>query len=113
MYVFVVFGTKISLVLLYLRIWSERPMFRILCWTALALLGTALIAFEVAIIAQCRPIASQWTRFSDSGSQGQCVDEKTLLWALAGTDIGFNVLVIVLPVRQIAKLNLTWAKRVG
>ena len=88
-------------------------MFRILCWIALALLGAALVAFEVAIIAQCRPITSQWTRFDDSGRQGQCVDRQALLWALAGTDIALNVLVLVLPARHIVKLDLAWAKKIG
>lgn len=116
LYVFVVFGTKISLVLLYLRVWSKRSMFRVLCWIPLALLAGSLIAFEVATIVQCRPIASQWTRFegsgSGSGSEGRCVDRKALLAALSGVNIAFDVLLIVLPIRHFIKTNGTWTKRI-
>lgn len=89
-------------------------MFRVICWITLALLAGALIAFEVATIIQCRPIASQWSRFEGSGSdsEGQCVDRKALLAALSGVNIAFDVVLIVLPIRQFMRANGTWTKRI-
>ncbi|KXS96224.1 hypothetical protein AC578_9631 [Pseudocercospora eumusae] len=113
MYTFVVFGTKISLVLLYLRIWHARDTFRNLCWLILVLLTSALVAFQVVAIVQCIPIASQWRRFVDPNTQGSCIDRQAWAWALAGAEIGFNVLVILLPIRKLLKMKVSWPKRLG
>ncbi|USW53511.1 hypothetical protein Slin15195_G068300 [Septoria linicola] len=112
-YVFVIFGTKISIVLLYLRVWPDATTFRKLCWITLGLLAAALVAFEVSTIAQCRPISSQWEQLEDLNLQGQCIDRQSLLWALAGVVIAFDVVVMLLPVRHLVKLKISSAKRVG
>ncbi|KXT09076.1 hypothetical protein AC579_1159 [Pseudocercospora musae] len=113
MYTFVIFGTKISLVLLYLRIWHARDTFRNLCWLTLVLLTSALVAFQVVAIAQCLPIASQWQRFVDPNAHGSCIDRQTWVWALAGAEIGFDVLLILLPIPKLLKLKVSWPRKLG
>lgn len=71
------------------------------------MLGAALISFEVSVIAQSRPIASQWNSLQDPDLQSQCVDRQILLWVLAAVDIGFNVLVLLLPIRSIIRMKTT------
>ncbi|CAK1360879.1 unnamed protein product [Cercospora beticola] len=113
LYVLIIFSTKISLVLFYLRTWPTAGGLRKLWWTSLGLLGAALISFEVSVIAQCRPIASQWNSLQDPDLQIQCVDRQILLWVLAGVDIGFNVLVLLLPIRSIIRMKTTLGTTIG
>ncbi|KAF2207583.1 hypothetical protein CERZMDRAFT_119012 [Cercospora zeae-maydis SCOH1-5] len=107
LYVLVVFGTKISLVLFYLRTWPTAGGPRMIWWISLGLLVAALISFEVSVIAQCRPIASQWDSLQNANLQSQCVERSVLLWALAGVDIGFNVLVLLVPIRSLIRMKTT------
>ncbi|PPJ58358.1 hypothetical protein CBER1_04476 [Cercospora berteroae] len=113
LYVLVIFSTKISLVLFYLRTWPTAGGLRKLWWISLGLLGAALISFEVSVIAQCRPIASQWNALQDPDLQSQCVDRQILLWVLAAVDIGFNVLVLLLPIRSIIRMKATLWTTIG
>ncbi|KAM3423954.1 hypothetical protein BST61_g1347 [Cercospora zeina] len=113
LYVLVVFGTKISLVLFYLRTWPTAGGLRMVWWISLGLLVAALLSFETSVIAQCRPIASQWDSLQNSNLQSQCVDRQILLWALAGFDIGFNVLVLLLPIRSLIRMKTTMWTTIG
>jgi hypothetical protein len=53
----VTFGTKISFVLLYLRIWKDSNMFfRRTCWAMVVVLICALISFEFSTILICESL---------------------------------------------------------
>lgn len=112
LYLAVVFGTKISLVLLYLRIFlTDARALRAACWIVVSALAMSLVAFEFATIFQCIPISYNWTRFN--GATGHCTDQQAQVYAAAGINIFFNVLVIVMPLGQILRLGISPMKKIG
>ncbi|EME45043.1 hypothetical protein DOTSEDRAFT_149838, partial [Dothistroma septosporum NZE10] len=112
LYIAVVFGTKISLVLLYLRIFlTDARALRVICWIVVSALGMCLVAFEFATIFQCIPIRYNWTKFD--GGMGHCTDRQAQVYAVAGVNILFDILVIFMPLRHILKLGISPMKKAG
>lgn len=114
LYVAVVFGTKVSLVLLYLRIWSKDSRnLNMACWIVIGLLTALFISFEFATIFQCIPISYNWRSLIDRTAKGSCTDRQAQIYSQAAFNIFFDVLVLLLPVPSLLKLNISWMKKLG
>jgi hypothetical protein len=104
--------TKLSLLLLYVRIWPDRstPF-----WHACAVVGTLLaLSIPAALfpaVFQCRPVSYYWTRLMHT--TGACVDQTDLSIANATIVIAFDLAVLLLPVYNVARLRVSVAMRVG
>ncbi|CZT16309.1 uncharacterized protein RCC_02151 [Ramularia collo-cygni] len=110
----VVILSKIAVVLLYLRIWtidSMKKALRIQCWIVVAFLAATVLAFDLALIFQCWPIASVWNIFT--GGPSSCVELQPLLYTFAGLNIFFNFVVFFLPIHSLRKLDIPWQKKAG
>lgn len=98
---------KLSLVLLYLRLWSERKTsFRMICWIVASLLVLSAISGLFATIFSCDPNSYAWRRVIP-GTIGSCVRRTALSVAQAATVIAFDVVVILLPIPKLLKLPLS------
>lgn len=115
LYSVAIFLTKISLVLLYLRTWSKpkggSSRFHTACLVSLVGLSTTMIAFTIVCIAQCQPISYIWTFVK--GGTGTCIDRTAWLWGLSSADIGWNLIVILLPISQLLMLKVSGHKKLG
>jgi hypothetical protein len=54
--------TKISIVLFYLRIFSEQvsTTFRKICWALIGLFTATPIVFTIVLVNQCKPLSYSW-----------------------------------------------------
>ncbi|KAF2166244.1 hypothetical protein M409DRAFT_23436 [Zasmidium cellare ATCC 36951] len=115
LYSVAIFLTKISLVLLYLRTWSKpkggSSRFHTAYLVSLVGLSTTMIAFTIVCIAQCQPISYIWTFVK--GGTGTCIDRTAWLWGLSSADIGWNLIVILLPISQLLMLKVSGHKKLG
>lgn len=108
-------GTKMSLVLLYLRIWtadSVTPAFRIACWTLIAILASTAAAGAFAIIFQCTPVSYAWLSITGE-IQGKCIRIGAFTYTFGALNICYDVIVFFLPVHSLLKLRITWPRKVG
>lgn len=103
--------TKISMLLLYLRIFPERYL-RIIFYSVLAFTSAWGIAVLFANIFACSPMSHFWTRW-DGEHEGQCISAEQLLWAHAIINIVLDVVIIGLPMPTLFKLNMRWGKKIG
>ncbi|KAK4497199.1 hypothetical protein PRZ48_011649 [Zasmidium cellare] len=115
LYSVTIFLTKISLVLLYLRLWPKIPgessRFKTLCLLSLFGLFATMVAFTIACIAQCQPISYVWAFVK--GSKGTCIDRTAWMFALGGTEIGWNAVLILLPARRLFTLKASNQRKLG
>ncbi|CAK1358667.1 unnamed protein product [Cercospora beticola] len=108
----VVFGTKMAFVLLYLRIWKDSSIvFRRICQVILVLLAMATIGFTFSTIFLCQPVSYTWKALS--GLKGTCVNRNAQLYSNSAVNIAMDVIVLLLPVRKILQLRMTWPKKIG
>ncbi|KAK5056722.1 hypothetical protein LTR84_012254 [Exophiala bonariae] len=100
--------TKISLVLLYLRIFPSRT-FKMISW---GVIGFVISYCTVAVcmsIWQCDPIEKAWRKTLP----GQCIKIGILWYVNSVFTLVADVLLIVLPLNQIWQLKLPLSQKIG
>lgn len=100
-YKIVVCLNKISVILLYMRIFIEQR-FRLLCFGALGIIISSGIATVFATIFQCLPQERSW----DKNVEGRCIDSSAFWIANAVINISTDLIVLALPVHEVVKLQL-------
>ncbi|KAL2884411.1 hypothetical protein SGCOL_000357 [Colletotrichum sp. CLE4] len=106
-------ATKISILLFYQRIFllstASSPSFKI----SLTLGYVLSIAYPIIIWATmanaCSPISFYWNQFV--GEQGKCIDINTFYLALAIINMVNDVIVLLIPIPQILKLQMSGRKK--
>ncbi|KAK4085376.1 uncharacterized protein Triagg1_366 [Trichoderma aggressivum f. europaeum] len=88
--------TKMSIVLLYLRIFVQR-WFRISCYILLAIVTMYCIASTLTSIFQCQPISGAW----DKSIEPKCLSLTEVWYSNAGYSIATDVLILALPMQPI------------
>ena len=96
---------RISILAFYLRIFVSQT-FRYQAWGLMA-----LITFALTFILQCNPLSFAWNRW-DGEHTGTCIHLNAMAWAAAGSNIALDLCTIILPLPQIAKLQLSWGKKI-
>jgi hypothetical protein len=112
LYKVVVCLNKVSVILLYMRIFTSRIFisrrFRWLRYCALAIVIASGVATIFATIFQCVPIQRSWNKSVD----GNCIDSSKFWVANAVINISTDVVVLALPIREISKLQLKLQEKI-
>ncbi|TQS36145.1 hypothetical protein Golomagni_03412 [Golovinomyces magnicellulatus] len=107
-YIIVQTMTKISVLLLYHRIFPQRWFRRIIIFL-ICIMFVHCIAFGVVIITACKPIKSFWHK----EIKGRCIDVRAVGVVGAAFSIGEDVTFLLLPVPLIWKLKLKPSRKIG
>lgn len=105
LYLGIVMLTKISIVLLYLRIIpgtvSER--FRIICWVLIAGMVGNTIGCIFGISFQSNPLSYTWTQWTGE-THGTTVNLKAQQWAFSILNVFWDLCVFALPIPRLISL---------
>ncbi|KAI0153789.1 integral membrane protein [Pestalotiopsis sp. NC0098] len=93
--------TKMSILLLYLRIFVQR-WFRIACYILLAIVFSYMVAAFFASVFQCTPVPRAWNKTI----AGTCINITTNWYANAGFSIATDLTILALPMQPIYTSNL-------
>jgi len=104
-------GTKISILLFYLRIFPDR-WFRLCVYGMLGACAIYILGFIPAIILQCIPIRVAWLHW-DGEHHGKCINLNVEGWASGACNIAYDVIIIGLPLPILAKLKMKRRKKMG
>ncbi|KAL7945957.1 putative PTH11-type G-protein coupled receptor protein [Trichoderma barbatum] len=88
--------TKMSIVLLYLRIFVQK-WFRVSCYILLGIVTAYAVASTATSIFQCNPIRGAW----DKSMKPTCISLTMNWYANAGYSIATDVLILCLPMQPI------------
>nr|OQO23448.1 hypothetical protein B0A51_07753 [Rachicladosporium sp. CCFEE 5018] len=94
-------ATKASILVQYLRIFSDRVT-RTCCWILMALLVPAVTWAIFGGTFLCRPVAKLW----HPDLPGTCLSAEAYWLSAAGINIGLDFLVLILPLPGVTKLRL-------
>ncbi|KAF2451836.1 hypothetical protein P171DRAFT_12575 [Karstenula rhodostoma CBS 690.94] len=103
--------TKISILLFYLRIFPHQGLRRIIYFT-IVLCVLYIIGFVTATALQCLPVRQAWERW-DGEHAGTCTNLNAIAWLSAGINILLDLIVIILPMREVTKLSMSRRRRFG
>lgn len=100
--------TKISVLLLYARIFGlSHGNFRTNLWATGAVTIAYPLTVMVGLLVACQPISHYWTRLAGE-SEGRCIVNTDLFFvALAIANLVINVWILVIPIPQILKLQMS------
>jgi len=100
---------KMSILLLYLRILTNRGA-RLACHVLLVLLGAIWLSFIIASSVQCLPLAYQWDKTIPGG---HCFDVGVFYKASSAPNIVTDIIIVVLPMPTIYRLQTTGLRKLG
>jgi hypothetical protein len=104
--------TKISIVLLYLRIFPKEiaKKFNYVGWGVIVALIAYFLSFLVVFIMECQPISYFWNQW-DGEHEGYCVNVQTSAYINGGINIFFDLVVFFLPIPKLMKLKVRDTRR--
>ncbi|KAK8022161.1 hypothetical protein PG993_012928 [Apiospora rasikravindrae] len=103
--------TKISILLLYLRIFPDRQ-FRKHIFILMVVMALFCVAFVVTLLTYCVPFDYTWTRW-DNEKTGKCINMDAQTYTCAALNIVLDIVIFFMPIPQLMKLDLSWKKKVG
>ena len=108
----VVVVTKISIVLLYLRIFPREVSrnFNYICYAVIVTLAAYLLAMCIFFGMQCKPISFFWKRW-DGKHTGRCINYRLGVYIGSGVNIAFDLVIFFLPVPRLLKLHVKDKRR--
>lgn len=104
--------TKISIVLLYLRIFPKKVSnrFAYTCWAVIAGLASYGVSFIIYFAFECRPISLFWTQW-DGEHAGTCLPLQKAIFVNSAFNILFDLVVFFLPVPKLLALRVRDSRR--
>ena len=111
-YQLVIILTKISIVLLYLRIFPKEvsKRFQYISWAVIAGLVVYGLGFIIYFGVECKPISYFWLQW-DGEHQGSCLITQGAIYANSAFNIFFDLVVFFLPVPKLMKLQVRDTRR--
>ncbi|KAK7918323.1 CFEM domain-containing protein [Apiospora marii] len=103
--------TKISILLLYLRIFPDRQ-FRKHIFVLMGVMALFCVAFVITLLTYCVPFDYTWTRW-DNEKHGKCINMDAQTYTCAALNIVLDIVIFFMPIPQLMKLDLSWKKKVG
>lgn len=101
--------TRISLLFLYLRIFTGRIV-RSLCWSLMVFLMICWASYSVTSIFQCVPIDFFWNRLSE---EGQCFNIDNFYRSFTPPYIVADILTILIPIPTVWRLRSSNSRKIG
>ncbi|KAL4908219.1 hypothetical protein BDW74DRAFT_147073 [Aspergillus multicolor] len=107
-YTLALLGFKISLLTSYLRFGGFIRLYRMVILGVIVACVCNQIAFTFVISFGCNPVARQW----DKAIPGTCIDTVASYYGIAGTSLGFDAIIITLPLPILGKLQLKLRQKI-
>jgi hypothetical protein len=102
--------TKVAVVCLYYRVFAVASVrFRMTCHIVNGFIIMSGMAFILAGIFQCRPIAFFWNR----SLKGKCFKEEPWWISWSAIQVSTDVILLALPLGQIISLRITKLEKAG
>ncbi|CAG7946893.1 unnamed protein product [Penicillium nalgiovense] len=100
--------TKMSILMLYLRIFIQR-WFRITCYALLFIITSYMVAAFFASIFQCTPVVRAWNKTIP----GSCINITTNWYANAGFSIATDIVILTLPMYPLYKSKIVLKRKIA
>jgi hypothetical protein len=102
--------TKISILLLYIRLFVHRWFLRT-CWVWIAIIVSFTIGTVFSSIFQCTPV--QWAFNKSLPGRGTCINMTAFWYANATFNILTDLVLIALPIPVVLKLQLPLKSKIA
>jgi len=101
---------KLSILALYLNIFTVSKRFTLFCWLNIGLTIGIVIPFVTVAIFQCRPISNT---FDIAPKGGYCLNLNAATWSHSALNVFTDVVIVVMPMMEVMALQMSWRKKLG
>ncbi|KAI4282372.1 MAG: hypothetical protein L6R35_005428, partial [Caloplaca aegaea] len=108
-YLVTLLGYKMSILILYLRLFAVNRTFRYVTWSMMFLVCGYLMANLLTQIFGCSPRSKYW----EPGTPGHCIDYTTAGLAYGSMNIVSDLLILILPIPLVWQLELSRREKVS
>jgi hypothetical protein len=102
--------TKLAFLFFFLRIFPSANTRRLI-WVSVGVSVLYTIGFAVTMIFACRPISAVWTSWDGTRNPDYCINQNTFYLVAAALNIGLDVAIVLIPIPELIKLNLSSRKK--
>ncbi|PGH18993.1 hypothetical protein AJ79_00026 [Helicocarpus griseus UAMH5409] len=102
--------TKVSILFFYLRIFTSRD-FKVIAYSVMGITVAYGTAVVLAVLFQCQPVHMAWKHWDGEHEDAKCANINLIGWISAAINIVLDVIIIVLPVRELFRLALSTKKK--
>ncbi|KAF2622047.1 hypothetical protein BU25DRAFT_452307 [Macroventuria anomochaeta] len=103
---------KLTLLFFFLRIFPKTIIRNLLKGTVVFTMFYGL-TFVIVAVFQCQPINHYWTNWDKEHEDGQCINVNALAWSNAIVSIILDIWMLVLPLYEVFRLQLSWRKKIS
>lgn len=104
--------SKLALLFFCLRIFP-KPIIRYLLWGTVAFTIAWGLASAIASVLQCLPVSASWTSWDLKERPAGCLNIHGLAWSNAGISIFLDFWMLLLPLSEVFKLQLSVKRKLG
>ncbi|TVY82748.1 Satratoxin biosynthesis SC1 cluster protein [Lachnellula suecica] len=108
LYILTIGMVKISILCFYLNVFP-RKSFKIATIIVLGFVVACITTFTLATVFQCTPVRRAW----QLDLPGKCVNYNAFSWSNAVLNIVQDILIVVLPIRELRSLQISSKKKIG
>lgn len=103
---------KLSILFLWKRMFGHVKLFRIICWSMIAITIAWSLAFFFATLFQCG-LEWTWNWAPITLFLTQCTNTLDMLTVFTATDVLTDFIIMFMPVPIIWKLNMPMRRKIG
>lgn len=107
-YLVTLFGYKLTILLLYLRLFGVNNKFKYCTWAVTAFVFGYLCSNVLTQIFGCIPIELSWKNVA-----GHCIDRPKAGFAYGSMNIISDLFIFILPMPMVWRLRLCWKGKLG
>lgn len=100
---------KISVLLLYLRLFSVNHRAKVVIRLTIGIVVTFSVAILFLYLFGCQPLKGLWS----SSPEGRCLDQASVLLGTAALNMGSNFLTLVIPLPLVWRLQTSRKERIA
>ena len=109
MYLLSIYGYRLAIMLMYIRLFGVSKPFRIATWILLTFVTGYLFCNLLTLIFGCTPIPKYWK----PDLPGHCIDLNKADYAYGSMNVGSDFLLFLLPLPMVWQLNLSRKEKFG
>ena len=112
LYILGIMFAKVSLLMLFLAIFSIKRWFRWFCYGMMAFVVAYSLLFFIMLATYCNPPEMTWKSIGWT-KPGKCLDVPKMYWANGGLNIVTDVVLMIMPLPLVFKLQMSTRKKWG
>ncbi|KAI9883561.1 MAG: hypothetical protein M1823_004659 [Watsoniomyces obsoletus] len=111
LYLIAIMSAKLSILMLYLRLFQVKKLFRTACYILMVITVGYCVSFFFMYAFNCRPLKKTWNALDPT--PGTCIDVIMMHYVVGSFNIATDFAILLLPMPLVWQLQLKMSQKIG